>query len=280
MDWMTAIVLSVLGLVVAAYVAFSILLVFVAYFEKRLVDPIAEIRIDQATRAIAERDDQSLEATALKLSPYVAQMCDDARQAAFTFGSIAVHKMVPRIKVSGALWISQDRRILMSSSSGSVLKMPASKTLLISKLSNGDWVITADHYDDADTTGGDHHEYLENAPFPTLLQWHMDRIARDPRVVTLPMGSPFKLMSDRYKSVVQRIFLAGNGRYRDVQQQYWSNTWRSSLRYPLRFLALLSRTTSSNSGPQSTRAIADVRRTLSTGDLVAVWKSPLDETAL
>ena len=104
-------------------VAFFTLLVSVAYFEKRLISPYAEIE-----PAVSQADTSPID----RLSFYVVHMCDGAAAHGFRFGSMFAHRKYPMVRIGGTVWMSEDRRTLMHTGSGTVLRMPGKQTWLTS----------------------------------------------------------------------------------------------------------------------------------------------------
>jgi hypothetical protein len=209
---------SVLSLLAIPVVLF-LLMIVVSYFEKRLVSPFIEIDPER------ENPDVPIDL----LSQYVEHMCDGAQAAGFQFGSMTAHRKYPKIKISGAVWISQDRRTLLNTGSGTIFGMPSKQTWLTSPRRDGTWLVTTDGNDEGDPSGRKVFKRVLNVRFEKLLATHQKRIDSDPAVAPFPPGRPFDLLCEYNRQINEEMLRRGISRPRDSEGQYWSYSLATSI---------------------------------------------------
>jgi hypothetical protein len=209
---------------------FFLLLALVCYFEKRLFSPYVELPPDGNPAAAPPLD---------LISPYVEHMSDGAMNAGFEFGSLVAHRKYPSVQITGAVWLSRDRLILLYTGSGTVMNMPSKQTWLITRLRDDTWLVTTDQNDEGDPTGRERIKRVLNAKSDKLLSVHRKRVAANPMAAPFPPGRPFELLKRRTEEKYHRMIRDGIARPRDPEGQYWSYSAITSAGSLFRFLKQL-----------------------------------------
>lgn len=188
---------------------FLLLLFTVALIEKRLAEPYLAATEDTA------------------LPPYVVSCGQELHRRGFEYGGILQHA---KMAIKATTWFSPDRTILALTGAGKVGPIPTQQTWLFTPLSDGRLLVTTDRNDEGDISGLHLIRRRLNSPFPELLHFHEQRIAKEPdQICSFPEASPLDAVLAVYSERTARLIELGRARYLDDGQQRWRYTAKGGL---------------------------------------------------
>jgi hypothetical protein len=210
-------------------VAFFVLLFCTAIFEHSLIRPFVPAPDDENFLAPVqgERDPQSIAGLprASQVSDYVATMSAGIHAAGFVYHALVAHAKAPRIQILATLWMSPDRRMIVSSGSGTVLKMASYQTQIYTPLQGGKWLVTSDNTGAGDPSRQLKYKRVVNVLFPQLLEAHLKQVAKyGPQVKQFSETNAMDALFALYDEHVQLMVKRGLARYLNAEKTRWSYT--------------------------------------------------------
>lgn len=222
-----------LGLLVP--VGFLTFLFVVSLVERRLVDPYVQIDPGQSPVAQGFGVGKGLP-HASQASDYTMRMASDAGAAGLTLEAVYAHAKVPMIKIVGMVLWSADRRVLLSTGSGTVANLPAYQTWLFTPLRDGRYLVTTDNNDEGDHSRLYLTKRVLNVPFEKLHRAHLARVAdHGSQATAFAEPSAFEALSGIARQRAERMAFLGIARYADLQRTAWRYTVAGALRVVLDF---------------------------------------------
>jgi hypothetical protein len=225
-------------------IGFFVLLFCTAIFEQSLTRFYVPAPDDENFLATlpGARDPQAIEGLprASQVSDYVATMSAGIHAAGFAYHGLMAHAKAPRIQILATMWMSPDRRMIVSSGSGSVLKMAAYQTQIYSPLKGGRWLVTSDNTGAGDPSRQFKYKRVVNVLFPRLLEAHLKQMAKhSAQVKEFAQPNAVDALLALYDEHVALMVDKGLARYLDAQKTRWSYTPKAGLLVCLGFFEQL-----------------------------------------
>lgn len=159
---------------------------------------------------------------AVTQSPYALAMAEQAFRLGYSGGELARH--VKANKYASA-WFSSDRVNLLLIASGKLAGTTHRRTVLMSRLPNGQFLMTTDDVGDVDTTGIQNQKVLLYADLYELHEHHRERLAKhlpSPEArVAFAEPSPIEAYAGFQRAETDLLIQRGQARYLDDTQTYW-----------------------------------------------------------
>jgi hypothetical protein len=225
-------------------VGFFALLFCTAIFEQTLVRFYVPAPDDENFLAPIPggQDPQSIPGLprASQVSDYVATISVGIHAAGFAYHGLVAHAKAPRIQILATLWMSPDRRMIVISGSGAVLKMASYQTQIYTPLQGGKWLVTSDSTGAGDPSRQFKYKRVVNVLFPQLLEAHMKQMAKyGPQVREFSEANAMDALFALYDEHVRLMVKRGLARYLDAEKTRWSYTPKAGLLVCLEFFEQL-----------------------------------------
>jgi len=158
-DWLLWIPLGIIALPLAIVIIFTPIILIAALVEKRHAQPYGP--------------EEELGQGRVKIGSYLQEMIEEA--AGLGFGAPEIHKH-RKYEIWVAFWFNAERDILLKSGQGKIAGMPAKQTMLMSRQSDGRFLVTTDEFDEGDPTGMTEFKRVVNGDLEELLDAHEQRL--------------------------------------------------------------------------------------------------------
>jgi hypothetical protein len=207
-------------------IGFLALLFAAAVLEKRHARPYVSLDARPAPRPGGRTpNDRADLPDPSQISDYVAVMSRDAEAAGLRFGGMLAHASAPRIRILGSIWMSPPRDLLVLTGSGTVMKMPAYQTWLMTPLADGRVLVTTDNNDEGDLSGLYVTRRVLNAPFPELLATHRAQMQKHgAAVATFAEPTALDALMRVYDRRVERLVGRGLANHVYADRAQWRYT--------------------------------------------------------
>jgi len=230
--------------VALAPIGFFVLLFCTAIFEHRLVRFYVPAPDDENFLAPVPgaQDPQGISGLprASQVSDYVGVMSAGIHAAGFAYHGLVAHAKAPRIQILATLWMSPDRRMIVGSGSGTVLKMASYGTEIYTPLAGGKWLVTSDSTGAGDPSRQLKYKRVVNVLFPKLLEAHLKQIAKyGAQVREFEEANAMDALFALYDEHVELMVKRGWARYLDAQKTRWSYTPKAGIVFCLIFFEQL-----------------------------------------
>ena len=141
----------------------------------------------------------------------------------------SVHQHL-RFDIISVCWFSPQRDIMILSGEGKIAKMPIKQTWLYSRLTNGQFLVTSDGFDEGDPSGLSQIKRIVNGKLSELLRKHRVRLEASTSVVL-----PFKEQTgaDSLEAMnrerAERLLQLGRAQWVEDEQTQWRFTATGAL---------------------------------------------------
>jgi hypothetical protein len=186
MQWLAFALLIAFLAFLGFYAALGLTIIVTSLVEKRPIRPLRPADPDDPERSALEpiRAEGAAAPAPGAFNPYQApgtrpyaqKMNDGAAKAGFSDRGLFVNVNEGLAKVHATLWLSPARDALALISWGTVAKITADKTMLISDLGDGRVLITSDGFAGNEAPGFDEPRVLPGADFERLAGRHSERL--------------------------------------------------------------------------------------------------------
>jgi hypothetical protein len=157
------------------------------------------------------------------IAPYMRAMMERAIAMDFQYRCGGIHTKF-REKLPAVLMASKDLSILAIIAEGKIWRTNTKHTILMSRATTGQIVLTVDDVGTAELDPGTTRQIVMNADFPQLLKKHLDKLSELGVPKRFSVDAGWEAVYAIYRERTERIVAVGLARYADPKRESYRYT--------------------------------------------------------